>query len=412
MVDCWLPYGETEIYVAVEMEQLLGIAEPKIIEPEKTAQQIIDESLLDSSGRKRLSSFTGPGCRVAIVIEGSTPPGIATIVLSTLVRQLVELIIPKQRIKIIIGNGAYSKSNHKLLEAIMSHNDLSGIRIIEHAKDKQDLVEVGVTTQGTPVKVNRSYRDASLKIAIGVTRTNPYTGFTGAYSAVLPGISGNDTILANRKHIFKDQSRSGKIELNPIKEDAIEVIKLSGIDFAINLNLNYNGNLIGAHTGNFEESWGKSITGLEGSYEVKVQPGADIMLLSAGGTEFDRYLYSAIWALNTVESLVKKNGAIILLAECSDGLGAETFTTLARVEQLSEFERRFSLGAEALQMLKRILRNNRVILVSALPGYLVEPLGVEVARTANEAYERVVRSRRGRKTLVVPYGCSTILTES
>jgi nickel-dependent lactate racemase len=136
------------------------------------------------------------------------------------------------------------------------------------------------------------------------------------------------------------------------------------------------------------------------------------MLVSAGGTEFDRYLYSAIWALNTVESLVKKNGAIILLAECSDGLGAETFTTLARVEQLSEFERRFSLGAEALQMLKRILRNNRVILVSALPGYLVEPLGVEVARTANEAYERVVRSRRGRKTLVVPYGCSTILTES
>ena len=79
---------------------------------------------------------------------------------------------------------------------------------------------------------------------------------------------------------------------------------------------------------------------------------------------------------------------------------------------MSEFERRFSLGAEALQMLKRILRNNRVILVSALPGYLVEPLGVEVARTANEAYERVVRSRRGRKTLVVTYGCSTILTES
>ena len=44
MVDCWLPYGETEVYVSVEMDQLLGVLEPNTTSPEKpsTEKDIIE----------------------------------------------------------------------------------------------------------------------------------------------------------------------------------------------------------------------------------------------------------------------------------------------------------------------------------------------------------------------------------
>jgi hypothetical protein len=98
----------------------------------------------------------------------------------------------------------------------------------------------------------------------------------------------------------------------------------------------------------------------------------------------------------------------VLLAECPEGLGAETFSTLAQVDQQSELERRYALGAEALQVLKAATFKGQVFLVSSLPKYMIEPLGVTVARTANEAYTEASDGRRGRRTLVIPYGCVTV----
>ena len=90
-----------------------------------------------------------------------------------------------------------------------------------------------------------------------------------------------------------------------------------------------------------------------------------------------------------VSSIAKKGATIILLAECADELGAEGLETLAQVDTLSELRRRYMLGARAVHLIKSVLRRNEVILVSALPGYLAEPLGLSVERTASDAFEKV-----------------------
>jgi len=115
-----------------------------------------------------------------------------------------------------------------------------------------------------------------------------------------------------------------------------------------------------------------------------------------------------VWALRGVSPIVKRGATIILLAECADGMGAEGLETLAQVDTLSELRRRYMLGARAVHVIKTALRGNEVVLVSALPGYLAEPLGLSVERTASDALERVTQRRRGRRTLVVTHGCSTV----
>ena len=111
--------------------------------------------------------------------------------------------------------------------------------------------------------------------------------------------------------------------------------------------------------------------------------------------------------------MVKRGATIIFLAECTQGLGAEGLESLAQVDTLAELRRRYALGAEAVYAIKSALRgNNEVILVSALPAYLAEPLGFTVERTANAAFQSVMERRRNRRTLVVTHGASSVIVPS
>lgn len=408
MVDCWLPYGDTEVYVSVEMDYLLGIAEPQKVEPEKPQSEIIVDSLTEPVGVS-LDDLVGNNTTVAIAVDNYADPNAVILTLKELVRALVERIVPRDRITIVVGNSENGGNSSLMRKALSDSPDLVNILIVEHSRDTSDLVDLGRTNRGTPVRVNGVFYGASLKIAVGETRIDQYLGYSGAHNAVVPGASSLETIVENRRHFIDSEVTPGVIELNPIKEDAIDAVRMIGLDFSVNLVTNHEGRIIAAHAGSYEETWGRAINSLAGYYEAPHAGNADIVVVSAGGAPYDQSLYSASLALLTASQASKKNGTIILLAECGSGLGADAYNQLSQVTESSEFKRRYMHGAEALKEVKDVLKNQRVILVSALPGYLVEALGIEPARTTNEAYTRAVQTRRGRRTTVIPYGLTTIL---
>ncbi len=410
MVDCWLPYGETEIYVSVEMDQLLGIVKPSNILPEKPSTEILSEAFMAPVGKK-LEELLTEETTVAIAVDNYANPGAVVLALRELVRNLVELIIPSDRLTIILGNSENEKNRSKIRAAIENSLDLKNITLIDHNHNTTNLVDLGATHRGTPVKVNANYHAATLKIAVGETRVDQYTGFSGAHSAVIPGIASAETVTENRKHYIDGTVSPAIIELNPVKEDAIDAVKLAEIDFAVNIVTNADGRIVAAYTGGFEETWGRAINSLSGHYEASVEENADITIVSAGGLPYDQSMYTACMAVLTASDVTKRNGTIILLAECGSGLGAEAFSQLAQVTDNNEFKRRYMHGAEAFQKVRQVQKNQRIILVSALPTYLVESIGMESARTANEAYVKAVQSRRGRRTTVIPRGITTVISK-
>jgi len=407
LVECWLPYGNTEVYVTVDIKDLLSTAEPVKQEPQLPAREILSKALSEPRGKK-LEELVGPDCTVAIAVEGTTAPVNAVAALTLLVNQLVTLIVPRDKITVIVANGVRERSGKEIAKALRDATDLKGVNIVEHTKSTGALTTLGETRQKTPVAVNKTYVDAKVKIAIGDVEVDGYTGFTGAHTAVVPGLASPATVEAHRKLILKGDVKPGVVEANQLKEDALEAVKMAGCDFAVQLVTNTHGRLLSSFAGAFEETWGQAIYALGASYQVNAEVGADVVIVSAGGSKHDHNLYSASWALQWPTRVVKKGGAIILLAECNEGLGADTYSTLAHVDQQSELERRYALGAEALQIVKTATAKCQVYIVSSLPKYMVEPIGFTVARTANDAYQKCIEARRGRRTLVVPYGCSTV----
>lgn len=409
MVDCWLPYGETEVYASVDMDNLIETLDPRTGHESGRASEEIARALDEPSGAATLDELVKPDCRVAIAVDGSMTPGLASQAVSSMVGRLVELIVPRDRITIVVGNGERESETTPLIKALRETEGLSRVRLVNHTKAYPRLGDAGNTGGGMTVEVNRDYLEATLRIAVGETRLDIHSGFNGAQNAILPGISSLRTIQAARRHYFKGGATPGVVEFNPIKEETFAAAKLAGVDYALNIAVEPDGGYLGAYAGSLEESWGKAVTRLGGSYEIDAGENSDITVISAGGDRFDYSLYRTVWALETAAEVTKKNGAIVLLGECGEGLGAESFTGLARVMDLNEFERRYTYGADGLHIIRKVTRGNRVLLVSALPQYLVEPLGMEAARTTNEAYQRALSGRRGRGTYVIPYGCTTKL---
>jgi len=411
LVDCWLPYGETEVYVSVDMDNLIKILDPGTEQEPRQVEEEIARALDEPSGAATLDEQVKQGCRAAIAVDGSMTPAWASRAVSSIVKRLVELIVPRDRITIVVGNCERESETTQLIKAIKETDGLSQVRLVNHTKTTSNLGDAGETGGGTTVQVNRDYLEATLKIAVAETRIDLHSGFNGAQNAILPGISSLRTIQEARKNYFKGGATPGVIELNPMKEETVAAAKLAGVDYAVNIAVDPKGGYLGAYAGGLEESWGRAITRLGASYEVEAEGNSDITVVSAGGDRFDYSLYRTAWALETAAGVTKRNGAIILLGECGDGLGAESFTSLARVMDLHEFERRYTYGADGLHLIRKVTRSNRVILVSALPRYLVEPLGMEAARTTNEAYQLALAGRRGRGTHVIPYGCTTKITQ-
>jgi lactate racemase len=410
LVECWLPYGNTEVYVTVDVKDLLSMAEPTIQEPLFPPKEVVSKALTEPRGSKKLEELVGLDCTVAIAVEGTTRPINAIAALTPIVTQLVNLIVPKEKITIIIANGVRERSNNELINALKASEELKGVNLVEHTRYTTELSNMGETRQRTPLSINKVYTEAKLKIAVGEVEVDSYTGFCGAHTAIIPGLASQSTVEVHRKLVLKGDVKPGVIELNSLKEDVFEAVKLTGCDLAVQLVPNMHGKLLTAFTGALEETWGQAIYALGAGYQVNAEVGADIVVVSAGGSKYDFDLYSAAWALQGPTKLVRKGGAIILLAECPEGLGSESFTTLAHIEQQSELGRRYALGAEALQVVKFATAKCQVYLVSSLPKYMIEPIGISVARTANDAYEKAVEGRRGRRTLVIPYGCSTIFS--
>lgn len=409
MVECWLPYGNTEVHISVPIRNLLGTIEPRDGQPVLDPREAILRSLQEPIGSKSVTELAVPRSKVAVAIDGTMSPRLVVLALRCIVESLRKVEYPMGEVSVLVGYGLREYRYKELLEAISSSEVLRGLKVIEHQRGSRNITSLGTTSKGTEVKVCSHLVDSDVRIAIGQVMIDHFSGMRGAQTTILPALSSLETIEQNRNLSFRGEVTPGISEGNPVQADIMEATSMAGVDLAVNLVTNGRGEVVSVCSGELNGTWKKALEDFDEIHKSEAEGNADIVIVSAGGSRFDFDLYNSVWALKEVPSIARKGAAIILLSECKEGLGADGLETLAQVDDLDELRRRYMLGARAVHLIKSTLRRSEITMVSALPHYLAESLGIKVERTANEAYRRVVEGRRrGRRTLVITHGCSTV----
>jgi len=416
MVDVWLPYGESDVCIRVPARNFLGSIEAKKVVGVSDPESEIKRALKEPIGSKRLTEIAQANQKVAIVVDDATRDAPSELMLLPVLAELNSVGVKDKDITIIFGCGTHRVVTPIEAKKLLGKEVISRIKTISHNCKSEDLVYIGKTkSHGIKVRVNRVFAEADLKILLGDVGFHYYAGYGGGRKSVMPAISCSQTIQNNHAMLLNSKARTGILEGNPVHEDMTEAAKLAKVDFIVNMVTNSKGELVRAFAGDLEKAFYEAIKLVDELYRVTVDRRADIVVVSAGGHPGDINLYQAYKGLDNALEVVKRNGTVILVAECPEGHGNQVFYEwmmrfgeLKKVER--EVKRHFVMGGHKAYYLLKAQKNHAIILVSSLPDYYASDIfKLKTARAVNDAFKEALKiSGSASKVWVMPEGNHTL----
>ena len=416
MVDVWLPYGKSDVCARVPARNLLGSIEPKETPSAPDPEAEVERALNEPIGTKRLSEIANAESKVAIVVDDMTRHSPTQVMLSPVLAELNAAGVADENITVIFGSGTHRAVKPEEAERLLGEENLSRVKTVSHDCKAQDLVYVGTTKKhGNKVLLNRVFAEADVKVLLGDVGFHYYAGYGGGRKSVMPAISCEETIKHNHTMLLNSNARTGILEGNPVHEDMTEAARLAKVDFILNVVTNGRGEIVKAFAGDLEQAFLEAVKLVDEMYRATVDRRADIVVVSPGGYPADLNLYQSYKALDNALEVVKRNGVIVLVAECAEGHGNQVFYDwMARFSELKpverEIKRNFVLGGHKAYYLLKALQNHPIILVSSLPDfYASNVFKLKTARAVNDAIGDAFKLAGSQaRVWVMPHGSFTL----
>ena len=405
-----VPYGKECKIAEIAKKNLLFIARPldSLRLPEEKAE--IKRSFSNPVSSPPISNMSICGKKVVLIGDDITRSTPVDKILPLLIKELQKAGLKQEDMKIVIALGTHRPM--KPSEVKSKYGEVvEQVEVVNHDfADREKLVFLEKTKQGTPIWINREVYEAEVRIGIGDIVPHNLAGWTGGAKIIQPGVSGEETTahthLISARYDPKDLL--GKAE-NPMRHEMEEVAKSVGLDMIVNTVLNRKGKLIKVFTGNYIKAHREGVKLAEKIYCYTAPSKADIVVASSYPMDIDYWV--AAKGIVSGYLALKEGGTIILVTPCHEGVSAgnvhtETFKELGKYSYdmlQQEMEKRTDrdfIAVSVIMVLARIKEKCKVIVVSeGLTDRMCEWLGVAKMDDLQEAL-RETFSRYGSKAKV------------
>ena len=327
-----------------------------------------------------------------------------------------EIGVKCKNITVVVAVGTHRKQSEEELATIASKSVYDKVKVVNHDCDADDLVKVGTTPSGTEVYVNPLVVGRKVIMITGTVH-HIMAGFGGGRKSVVPGVAGRETIKQNHiQSLSKTEKRTDPLvgarllEKNPINEDMNEAGKLVDVAFGINIVVNSSSKHSALICGDFHEAWLASCKYVDDAYGLPIKKEADIVIASCGGYPKDINLYQSIKSLFNASRAVKKDGTLILLAECSEGSGAPDFFSwiepLKRGVLDEELRANFTIGGYIFYAACESIAKSNVMMLSSMDPEMVKDMKITSSDSIEELLSKV--DFEGKDVYIIPYGGNVV----
>ena len=264
-----------------------------------------------------------PQAKAAIIVSDNTRPvpykgdeGILLPILET----LFSIGYDKSNITILIATGTHRAMSDKEIAKMIDERVInSGVAIVNHdCKDEKSLAYLGESSRGTRIMVNKLYVEADLKIATGLVESHFMAGASGGRKAVCPGLIGeHSTFVFHGVPLMADPaSRDLNIEGNPVHEESLEVAKVVGVDFLVNVTLDHDFKVTGVFSGDLDKAHLAAVAKISETVRVPAPKAADVVITHGGFVGMNHYQCAkcAVASLG----VLKKGGYLVIIADTTD----------------------------------------------------------------------------------------------
>ena len=364
-----IEYGRRLAELSVPRSRLVGVVQPREVEEVGDVAAAAERSLARPVGGPPLAKVLA-GARTALVlVPDHTRPSPRP----TLLPILRECGRQGAAATICVAIGRHRAMTPAELRRHLGQEVVRQFRVVQHDPfDRAAHRRLGRTARGTEILVNRMVFEHDRVIGTGIVEPSYLAGWSGGRKMMMPGLAFHTAIDQNHFLLTDPATRIGRLAGNPLSEDAAEFARACPYHFISYVLSGPNDEAVGVVSGDPVRAHEAACRRCARIYTVKAAT-APIVIASPGGYPYDCDLVQTKKAIIPAIDLVERNGAIILLGECREGLGAEdTFLEWLRsktpAQVVRDVRRRelFSLGAHGANLLARpiVEKNAAVILVT------------------------------------------------
>lgn len=418
-----LHYGHRTVSATYRYNNHLQELKPKHVATLQSAEQIIESAFAKPIGSFPLRRHFHRARNILIVVPRIRSDRALQTVLPFLVNALNNIEVPDEAIRLLIANETQPALSRNDVIKLLGPEIVDRLLISQHdCHDTQQLEYVGETKRGTPLFVNKLLLEVDQIILCGPIEHHFAAGFSGGPGLLFPGCAGIESIFRNRalgiqtdRLCLHDRCHDGNIDGNPLHEDLRDAYRSISASFAFYHIVNVAGQLIAAFSGHPLQAYLAAGRMIDTMCSVPIGEQSDLTIVSCGGYPNDRNFVKAYPALRHATYATRKDGTIILLAACSEGVGSATL--LEWFNGASDMALHLPAHPVTSETVLEAIATHfdanqyHIIAVSNLPPEVVRRLGFSPARSLQEALDHAFERFGGHvKTYILPEGLRTVPT--
>ena len=362
------------------------------------------KALVNPIGTQRLSSLAGGKGDVVVVVDDNTRPTPAWQILPYVIEELHAGGVEDHQITILAGLALHRPMTLPEFRRKVGQAVVDTYRCI-NPSPWEDLVDLGDTDAGIPVKMNAEYVNADLRVSCGGIIPHPTAGYGGGAKLTMPGVSSYETITAHHlSDQFGDNAERGIVDGNAHRVEIENVAAFCPPDFIVNPVLNRNMQVAGLYCGHYIRAHRAGVELGKKLYAVAAPPNADMAVIS--GAPQDSEMMQGLKALGdrfgAIHS-VRADGVVLCTADAAEGFG---------YHQMQEHIRRTQLPKRRARPGHYLDREMLCYSPNISPVEFKEeaPEGFELFRDLANAVESLESQANGRSPVVniFPHGAVSL----
>ncbi len=276
------------------------------------SEQKMREALQKPIGSPRLSELAKDKKEICILFDDIPKPTQTSVILPYVLEELHNGGIKDEQIRFICAPGTHRYLTYREFVAKLGSDIVEKYPVYNHSI-WENLIDVGTTSRGTSVQVNREFASCDLRIAIGSIFPHGQAGFGGGGKIILPGVCGLDTIEHHHKNM-KGNRNFDELDKNEFRLDIEEAARLAGLHFKVDAVLNNHREVIGLFAGDFVEEHRAGAVLAHKIYATKMAENADVVVANSYPDE--PQMGRCQWC---VDPSLKEGGDVVFIVHSQDG---------------------------------------------------------------------------------------------
>jgi nickel-dependent lactate racemase len=364
--------------------------------PGLTSEQIRSK-LEQPIGTEPLSKLARGKKNALIMVDDLCRPTKAYEILPHVLSQLNEANLSDNQIRMIVGVGTHAPLTIDQIEKKIGRETLERVEVYNH-NPYENTVNVGKTSRGTEVWINKEVMECDFKIAISSIVAHAGAGWEGGAKMIIPGVASYDTVVS--MHRMQGKYCVVETEKRLFMEEAARLV---GLDFIANALVNGRRDTVDLVCGDFVAAHRRGVEIAKKLYVTKMAKDCDIVVTNSYPSEDE-----AFGAPHRTMSSLREGGDMVVLAYCEEGIIEHyTFGQWGRNYGGSLWKPKPATGQPRAG---RLFVLNHIFAKKDIERFRIPGTEMILSRTWSEALAQLV-DKHGTKAKVAVYPCSVNIPE-